>query len=411
MPLSEMAARKAKSTDKPYKLADGGGLFLLVQPGGSKLWRLKYRFDKKEKSLAFGPYPLVSIADARAKRDVAKKLLLAGTDPSLQKKRDRAAAATAARNTFGLVAEEQLEILGDKGLAEATMSKHRWLLTDLAASLADRPIAEITSAEVLDLLRRIERSGRRETAKKLRADISGVFRLAIVTLRADNDPTTALRGALQAPKRQGRAAITDERQFGTFLEVLDSFTGWPTLKAAIWFQILTCARPGEVRGATRAEFDLPKAIWRIPAERMKMRRPHEVPLSRQATQLLQDIWPYSSNAELVFPSVRSKRQQLSENAFNAAIRRMGYTREEVTAHGFRATASTILNSRGFEPDVVEAALAHQDPNSIRRAYNRSRYWEQRVALMQDWADLLDNLRSGPHSDSPSFPDVARAAES
>lgn len=183
-------------------------------------------------------------------------------------------------------------------MAEATTRKHRWLLTELAGSFADRPIAEITSAEVLDLLRRIERSGRRETAKKLRADISGVFRLAIVTLRTDNDPTLALRGTLQAPKRQGRAAITDERQFGAFLKALDAFTGWPTLKAAMRFQILTCTRPGEVRGAKRAEFDLDKAIWRIPAERMKMRRPHDVPLSRQALQLLEDIWPYSNNAEL-----------------------------------------------------------------------------------------------------------------
>lgn len=181
MPLSDMAARKAKPAERPYKLADSGGLFLLVQTGGSKLWRFKYRHDGKEKLLSFGPYPLITLAEARQKRDDAKRLLLAGTDPSLQKKRERAAAATAARNTFGLVAEEQLEVLGDKGPAEATMTKHRWLLTDLAGSLTDRPIAEITSAEVLNLLRRIERSGRRETAKKLRADISGVFRLAIVT--------------------------------------------------------------------------------------------------------------------------------------------------------------------------------------------------------------------------------------
>lgn len=265
MPLSDMAARKAKPAERPYKLADSGGLFLLVQTGGSKLWRFKYRHDRKEKLLSFGPYPLITLAEARQKRDDAKRLLLAGTDPSAQKKRERAAAATAARNTFGLVAEEQLEILGDKGLAEATMRKHRWLLTELAGAFADRPIAEITSAEVLDLLRRIERSGRRETAKKLRADISGVFRLAIVTLRADNDPTIALCGTLQAPKRQGRAAITDERQFGAFLNALDASTGWPTLKAAIRFQILTCARPGEVRGAKRSEFDLDKAVWRIPA--------------------------------------------------------------------------------------------------------------------------------------------------
>ncbi|MEX0828236.1 MAG: integrase arm-type DNA-binding domain-containing protein, partial [Haliea sp.] len=371
MPLSEMAARKAKPADKPYKLTDGGGLFLLVRPNGSKLWKQKYRFDGKEKSLAFGPYPLVTIAEARQKRDEAKRLLLGNVDPSAQKRRERAAAITAARNTFGLVAEEQLEILADKELAEATMAKHRWVLRDLAGSLANRPIAEITSAEVLDLLRRVERSGRRETAKKLRASISSVFRLAIITARADNDPTIALRGALLSPKRVSRAAVTDEKEFGAFLRSLDAFTGWPTLKAAMQFQILTCARPGEVRGATRAEFDIANAVWHVPAERMKMRRTHDVPLSRQAQQIVNDIWPFSNNAELVFPSIRTKWQQLSENAFNSAIRRMGYGKDEMTAHGFRATASTILNSRGYDSDVVEAVLAHQDPHAVRRAYNRA----------------------------------------
>ena len=403
MPLSDMAARKARPAEKPYKLADSGGLFLLVQPGGSKLWKLKYRFDRKEKSLAFGPYPLVSIAEARGKRDAAKKLLLAGADPSAQKKRDRAAAATAARNTFGLVAEERLSMLASKDLAEPTMAKHRWLLTDIASSLSTRPIAEITSAEVLELLQRIERSGRRETAKKLRADISGVFRLAMVTSRASSDPTEPLRGLLQAPKRTGRAAITDERELGRFLRSLEAFTGWPTLKAAIKFQILTCTRPGEARGARRVEFDLQNAVWHIPAERMKMRRAHHVPLSSQALQLVKDIWPYSENGELVFPSVRSKTQQLSENAFNAAIRRLGYSGNEVSAHGFRVTASTILNSRGFSSDVIEATLAHQDEDAIRRTYNRATYWGQRVKLMQKWADLLDRLtqepeRRGAHKD-------------
>lgn len=394
MPLSEFTARKAKPTDRAYKLADGGGLYLQVQPGGSKLWRLKYRFDQKEKLLAFGPYPLVTIAEARQKRDDAKKLLLAGTDPSAQKKANQVAASTAARNTFGLVAEEYLEHLADKELAAVTVAKNRWLLIDLASSLADRPIAEITSAEVLDLLKRIERTGRRETVRKLRGVISGVFRLAIITLRADNDPTAALRGALLTPKRQGRAAIVDEKELGALLSALDDYSGWPTLKAAIKFQVLTCVRPGEVRGAVRAEFDVEKAVWHIPTDRMKMRRPHDVPLSRQALDILADIWPYSHGAELVFPSVRSKRQLLSENAFNAALRRMGYTKQEVTAHGFRATASTILNSRGFDPDVIEAVLAHQDRNAIRRAYNRASYWDQRVELMQKWADLLDEFRRG-----------------
>jgi integrase len=347
----------------------------------------------RRQALAFGPYPLVSLAEAREKRDVAKKLLLAGINPSAQKKRDKANALFVSRNTFGLVAQEQLEIFEDKGLAEVTMDKHRWLLTSLASSLIERPIAEITPAELLDLLRKVERSGRRETAKKLRADIAAVFRLAVVTGRAAVDPTLALKGAIAPPKPQGRAAITDEKEFGVFLRALDDFTGWPTLKAAIKFQILTMARPGEARGAKRPELNLDKAVWSIPPERMKMRRPHLVPLARQAVVVIEDILPYSDNFELVFPSIQSKKKLLSENAFNAAIRRMGYSGSEVTAHGFRATASTILNSRGHDSDVIEAALAHQDHDAIRRTYNRATYWDQRVKLMQDWADLLDQLAS------------------
>jgi len=391
MALSDLAVRQAKAADRPYKLFDDGGLFLLVTPSGSKLWKLKYRYDGKERQLAFGPYPVVSLVEARDKRNDAKKLLLAHTDPSSQRQKEKAAAIASSRNTFGLVAEEQLQLYADKGLAEATMDKHRWALNDLAAVLANRPIADITAAEVLDLLRKIERTGRRETAKKLRGDISAVFRLAIITGRADSDPTTPLKGALLSPKRKHHPAITDEAEFGKFLQALAEFNGWPTLKAALKFQILTMTRPGETRGAKRAEFDRAKAIWRIPEDRMKMRRPHEVPLSRQSLELLDDVWPYSEKAELVFPSVRSKQQQLSENAFNAALRRMGYSKEEATAHGFRATASSILNSRGYSLDVIEAALAHQDPNAVRRAYNRATYWDERVLLMQKWADLIDSF--------------------
>ena len=249
-------------------------------------------------------------------------------------------------------------------------------------------------AEILDILRRVELTGRRETARRLRGVIGSVFRYAIVTLRAETDPTTALRGALLAPKVAGRAAITDEDRLGALLVAIDDYDGWPAIPAALKLLMLTCVRPGEVRGAVRSEFDVDKAVWRIPAERMKMRRPHEVPLSRQALAVLADVWPLSDNGGLVFPSIRSTQRPLSDNSFNAALRRMGYTKDEVTAHGFRVTASTILNSRGFDPDVIEAVLAHQDSNAIRRAYNRASYWDQRVVLMQQWADLLDGLRTG-----------------
>lgn len=394
MPLTDFGAQKAKPKYKPYRVSDSGGLALLVQPGGSKLWQLRYRYLGKENILSFGPYPQVSLAEAREKRDAAKKLLHNGTDPSEQRRLDRLAAEMEARKTFGLVAEEYIERMKANGAAETTISKTRWLLNDLASPLADRPVRKISAAEILAILKRVERSGRRETAHRLRGVIGSVFRYSIVTLRVDSDPTAALHGALLAPKVVGRAAITDEKAFGQLLRSIDEYDGWPTITAALKFLTLTCVRPGEVRLATRAEFDLKKAIWRIPAERMKMRAPHDVPLSKQALAVLEEIWPLSENFELVFPSVRSPRKSLSEVAFNAALRRMGYTKNEVTAHGFRVSASTILNERGHDPDVIESVLAHQDKNAIRRTYNRAAYWPQRVKLMQEWADLLDELKAG-----------------
>ena len=393
MRLSHFDIQNAKSEPKSYKLADGGGLFLLVQPNGSKLWRLKYRHLGTERALSFGPYPAVSLAEARTKRDEAKKLIADGVDPSVRKKLARIAAETAARNTFGLVASEFLSNLDANGAALSTMAKNKWLLEDLAAPLANRPIAEITAAEILDLLKRIEKTGRRETARRLRGVMGTVFRLAVVTLRAPSDPTYALQGALLRANTKPRAAITDERQFGGLLRAIDGYDGWPTIKAALKFSALTFARPGEVRGATRSEFNFDKAIWRIAAERTKMRRPHDVPLSRQALAVLADIWPMLGRCELIFPSIRSNHRSLSENAFNSALRRMGYSQDEMTAHGFRSTASTILNENGFNPDVIEAALGHQAENAIRRAYNRATYWPERVALMQKWADMLDAFRA------------------
>lgn len=392
MPLTDMAARKAKPQDKAYKLADFGGLYLHIQPSGSKLWRLKYRFAKKEKVLSFGPYPLITIAEARQKRDHAKKLLSDGIDPGEQKKRKKQETEKQVAQTFGLLASEFIEQMEGNGAAAATLKKTRWLLKSLASPLSKRPIRQITPAEILDLLKKIEKSGRRETARRLRGTIGSVFRFAIVTLRAETDPTVALHGALLATRSAGRAAIMDERKFGALLVSIDDYDGWPTISAALKLLVLTCVRPGEVRLAERNEFDLKKATWHIPAERMKMRKPHDVPLPKQAIKVLEDVWPLSEGAKLVFPSIRSKDRPLSNNAFNAALRRMGYTKEEVTAHGFRATASTILNSRDFDPDVIEAVLAHQDKNSIRRAYNRATYWKQRVKMMQQWADLLDKFR-------------------
>jgi integrase len=392
MPLSSLAVQNAKPRENVYVLTDGNSLHLLVNPNGSKLWRLRYRFGGKQNMLSLGSFPEISLADARVKRDDARKLLANGIDPSRQKKLDKIAAATAGKNTFRAIAEEHLKNLEESGTAASTMAKNRWYLFDLAAPLANLPITEITPAEILGLLKKIEKSGRRETARKVRGAIGSVFRLAITTLRATNDPTFPLRGALLKPNVQHRPAITDEAKLGALMVAIDEYDGWPTIRAALLLTALTMTRPGEVRYMRRAEILWPKATWRIPAERMKMRRPHDVPLSTQALTIIRDIWSLSEGHELVLPSIRSPRKALSENAMNSALRRIGYSKEEVCAHGFRSSASTILNERGFDQNVIETALAHQDEDAVRAVYNRAKYWPQRIKLLQDWADLLDEFR-------------------
>ncbi len=392
MPLGSLAVQNAKPRDRFYVLTDGFGLHLLVKPNGSKLWRFRYRFGGMPNMLSLGSFPEISLADARTKRDEARKLLANGTDPSRQRKLDKIAAVSAAKNTFGGIAEEHLQNQEESGIAPSTLAKNRWYLQVLAAPLTDIPITEITAAEILALLKKIEKSGRRETARKVRGAIGSVFRLAITTLRATNDPTFPLRRALLKPKVQHRPAITEETQLGALMVSIDEFDGWPTIRAALQLLALTMTRPGEIRFMRRSEILWPKATWRIPAERTKMRRPHDVPLSTQALAIIRDIWPLSEGHELVLPSIRSPLKALSENAMNSALRRMGYTKDEMVAHGFRSSASTILNERGFDRDVIETALAHQDEDAVRLVYNRAKYWPQRIKLLQDWADLLDQLR-------------------
>ena len=405
MPLTALNVEHAKPKAKAYALADGSGLHLLVKTSGRRLWRFRYRFAGKANTLSFGAFPEVSLASARAKRDQVRTLLADGKDPSQNRKLERLAAAAAANNTFGAIAEEYLLGREQTGAASTTMIKNRWMLHTLAAALSKRSIAEITPAEVLLVLKKVEQSGRRETARKLRGMIGTIFRYAVATLRASNDPTYALKGALMAPKVSHRAAITDEGQLGALMANVEQYDGWPTLRAAIQFLALTMTRPGEVRLMRRNEIVWPKSIWVIPAERMKMRRPHDVPLSRQALAVLRDVWGLSNGNGLVFSSIRSVTRPLSENAMNSALRRMGYAKDEMCAHGFRSSASTILNERGFNPDVIEAALAHQDEDEVRRAYNRARYSKERAKLMQDWADLLDEFRELNHG-GKKFPSVS-----
>ena len=390
MALSRLAIIKAKPKDKPYLLLDGEGLHLQINTSGSKLWRLRFRFGGRANMMSLGAFPTVSLKEAREKRGDIKKQIAAGINPSLRKKLDRISAASP--NTFGAIADEYIANLKANDAAEITVSKNRWLLEDLAAPIRNRPISEIVPAELLDILKKVEASGRRDTAHRLRSVMGAVFRLAVATLRATNDPTYALRGALLKKKVKHRAAITDERELGRFLICLDEYDGWPVVQSAFQFLILTMARPGDVRGMKRSEVDFDKRLWRIPAERMKMRRPHDVPLSRQALAVLNVVWPLNEEHALVFPSLRSHKKPLSENAFTSVLRNMGFRKDQATAHGFRSTASTILNERGFNADVIEAALAHQDEDEVRRIYNRALYLPERKKLMQDWADLLDSFR-------------------
>jgi integrase len=391
MPLKDATVRNAKATAKPRKLSDGGGLHLLVQCTGSKLWRLAYRFAGKQKTLALGVYPTVSLVEARTRRDEAKKLLARGVDPSAQRKGDRYARI---ESSFRAVAEEVIAKLDREGRAHVTVSKKRWLLDFAFPAFGDRPVAEITARELLGLLREIEGRGLYETAKRLRSTCGMVFRYAIATGRAERDPSNDLRGALTTHQVSHRAAIVDPAGIGALLRAIDGFDGQPTTHAALRVAPLVFVRPGELRQAEWKEFDLDAAVWSIPAAKMKMRLPHRVPLSRQSLVILRELKEITGGGRWLFPSVRTVLRPISENTLNAALRRLGYDSAAMSAHGFRAMAATRLNEMGrWNPDAIERQLAHQEANAVRRAYTyRAEYWPERVSMMQAWADYLDGLR-------------------
>lgn len=394
MALTDVRIRNAKPHKRPVKLADGGGLFLMVTPHGSKLWRLAYRFAGKQKTLAIGAYPVVTLEKARAAQIAAKKLLADGIDPSDAKKAEKRRQRLSSENTFQAVADEWLRKQRREGRAAATLAKSEWLLDFARPTLGRRPIAAITSAEVLDVLRRVENRGRLETARRLRSTIGSVFRYGIATARAENDPTVALRGALVVPKVRHRAAVTDRNALGALLRAIDGFDGQPMTRAGLQLMAILFPRPGELRAAHWSEFELDAAVWTIPAERTKMRRAHRIPLPAQAVAVLRDLHKISGDGALVFPSIRSAHRPMSENTLNAALRRLGYSKDEVSAHGFRATASTLLNESGLWPvDVIERQLAHIDGNEVRRAYARGDHWQERVKMMRWWADYLDDAKS------------------
>jgi integrase len=395
MHLTDTAIRKAKPAANIVKVSDGGGLQLHIHPNGSKYWKLAYRYAEKQKKLSLGVYPEVPLIEARKRRDAARALLAEGTDPMVHKHIEKATRAIAARNTFGAIADEFIEKMKREGRAEVTLKKKIWLFDLARPMLGERPISQISAAEVLIVLQKVERRGCLETARRLRGAIGAVFRYAISTLRAENDPTFALRGALSPPKVKPRAAMTEPEGVGALLRSVWSYGGQPSTKAALQLMAYLFPRPGELRLAEWAEFDLEKAVWSIPAQRMKMRRPHKVPLSTQAVAILRQLQKITGHGKLAFPSVLSPFRPISENTLNAALRRLGYSKDEATAHGFRATASTLLNESGkWHADAIERQLAHEDANAVRKVYARTEFWEERVRMMQWWTDELDALRDG-----------------
>lgn len=390
MPLTARGIETAKPNigAKVTKLSDGGGLQLWITPTGSKLWRLAYRFAGKQKLLALGAYPIVSLKEARERRDQQKRVLESGRDPSVERK-------VSAANTFAAVADEYLEQMKSDGRAETTIAKNTWLLDFARPALGARPIAEITSADILAVLRGIERRGKRESARRARAVVGAVFRFGIANSKVTGDPTVALQRQLAAPDVTHRAALLDREGFGGLLRSIDGMDAQPITRCALRLCALLAPRPGELRLAEWSEFDLDVAVWVVPAGRMKMRRPHASPLSPQAIAMLRDLQEMTGKGRFLFPSTRTPNRAMSDGTLNAALRRLGYTKEDATSHGFRVSFSSLANESGkWHPDAIERQLAHADDDAVRGAYARSPYWAERVRLMTWWADECDAMARG-----------------
>jgi integrase len=404
MTLTVTAINNAKPRENSYKLADERGLYLLVTPSGGKLWRMKYRAHgvdtsgqpkRVERGLSFGAYPDVGLKQARELRDAARQQRVAGVDPAEQKRRDKNAERFRAMNSFGALALKYLEKIEGEGLAPATVRKRRWLLSLIERPLAKLPIAEIQAFDILQAIRPLEASGRLETAKRAKEFVGQVFRYAVALQLAPRDPTPDLKGALRNPVSRHLAAILDRKRVGELLHAIEGYIGQPVTQAALKLSPHVFVRPGELRRAEWREIDFEARIWRIEAAKMKSRKEHVVPLSRQAFDLFVAARELTGDGKYVFPSLRTQTRPMSENTVNGALRRLGFAGDEMTAHGFRAMASTLLNESGkWQPDAIERALAHQDRDLVRAAYNRGLHWNERVAMAQWWSDHLDLLRDG-----------------
>lgn len=401
--LDAKTVQNAKPTEKAYKLFDGAGLFLLVQPTGSKLWRLKYRFDGREKLLALGAYPAITLAQARERRDQARRDLAHGIDPSAKKKAEKHTRVAQAANTFEAVAREWHQAVHCAAVTEGHAARTLLRLEqDAFPWIGSIPIAEVTAPKLLDALRKVEARGAIETAHRVRQACGQVFRYGIATGRCERDPAADLRDALQPVIVKHHAAITEPRKVGELLRAFDDYQGLPTTRAALKLAPLVFLRPGELRQAEWSEFDLDAAVWTVPAARMKRTKqqkvsgaPHLVPLSRQAVAVLRELEPLTGRGRYVFPSPRGGSRPMSDNAVLSALRRMGFAKDEMSGHGFRAMARTLMAERlGVPESVVEAQLAHAVRDSLGRAYNRTEFVDQRREMMQQWADYLDSLRRG-----------------
>ena len=376
---------------KAGKHFDGGGLFLHVHANGSRYWRMKYRVGGREQLLSFGVFPEVSLAEARVRRDEARAALREGRDPGAVRKARKVAARAGAVETFQALADEWLAKQRDS-LAPSTYAKAGWMVS-LVPTLHTQPVAAIKPPDVLAALRRIESAGTLETAHRVKQRLGQIFRYAVATGRAVSDPTASLKGALASPVVKSRAAVTDPAAVADLLRALEGYTGQPTTAAALRLAPLLFARPGNLRAMEWAELDLEGAVWRIPAGKMKMREAHLVPLSTQAIAILRELQPLTGQGRYVFPGLRTLDRPMSENTINAALRRLGFDKDTMTGHGFRALAATRLNEMGWAPDVIERQLAHAERNKVRAAYNRAAYIAERTKMMQAWADYLDGLRN------------------
>jgi integrase len=392
--ITEAAAKQAKPKDKPYKLPDGGGMYLEVMPTGSKYWRLKYRYGGKEKRLALGVYPTVSISAAREKARLAKAELADGNDPSEIKKQQKIAKQISINNSFNAIALEFIEKRKAEGAAQVTLDKLNWIVEKKLSPFIGRlPVSEITPVQILNALRHIEADGLHETANRAKRVAGQVLRYSVATGRCERDATQDLKGSLVIKKAEHRAAVTTPEELRRVLIAMDTFNGTPEVKAALLLTPMLFQRPGEIRHMEWSEIDWEQELWEIPAEKMKMRLSHIVPLSSQAIQILKNLHPITGSGLYVFPSARRGGRPLSEGGVRKALRTLGFANEQVTPHGFRATARTIMDEvLGIRVEYIEQQLAHAVKDANGRAYNRTKHLPERKQMMQDWADYLDKLK-------------------